>query len=259
MKKKIHIAVLWLLFIMLMAVRILITMDYWILIQILACGLAVALLIKCKLPSKKSILLSVFLTFLVAFSYFGAMKYFGINNFAVFIGNSPCMIATLLSSLAVLSVMEKRGGFYMIPKDGKHPKLKFFIFTFVAGTLLVGISILVAFLSSSVVTPEFSIWKYVICFNPGIFEEMACRAIFMAFCIGFSEDKMSGFEVFTMLFMMTMPHCIVHGKGLIETALLFVIFGIPLAFVQRKNGIVSAMIIHAIVDAVMFTVTGLSM
>ena len=81
----------------------------------------------------------------------------------------------------------------------------------------------------------------------------------MAFCIGFSKDKMSGFEVFTMLFMMAMPHCIVHGKGLFETALLFVNFGIPFTFIQRKNGIVSAMIIHGAVDAVMFTVTGLSL
>ena len=96
--------------------------------------------------------------------------------------------------------------------------------------------------------------------NPGIYEEIASRAVFMAFCIyRFAmQDKVpSRFQRFTMLFMMTVPHCLAHRFPLTGSLVLLVLFAFPFAFLQRKRDLLSAIIAHTIVDLIRFVVFGI--
>ena len=61
-----------------------------------------------------------------------------------------------------------------------------------------------------------------------------------------------------MYFMMFVPHTVAHGYDFITTIVLAVLFGLPFTILQRKRDIASAMISHGIVDAVRFTLIGLS-
>ena len=51
MKK--HDIVLWILFFVFLAVRIFFKIQYWIILSLITCSLAIVLLVKAKLPSKK--------------------------------------------------------------------------------------------------------------------------------------------------------------------------------------------------------------
>ena len=61
-----------------------------------------------------------------------------------------------------------------------------------------------------------------------------------------------------MWFMMCVPHTVAHGYGILETILLCILFGLPFAVLQRKRDVTSAMVSHGVVDAVRFTIFGLS-
>ena len=126
-------------------------------------------------------------------------------------------------------------------------------------TLLLGavLSVINFFISGEEACFEFSWWKLLLCLNPAIYEEMACRAIFFAFCIWHSNGTMNAFQKFTMYFMACVPHAAVHGYPLLETIVLCVLFGLPFAILQKKRDITSAMISHGLVDAVRFMVTGI--
>ncbi len=103
---------------------------------------------------------------------------------------------------------------------------------------------------------DFSWWKLLLCFNPAIYEEIADRAIFIAFCLWFANGRMTIYQYFTMYFMATLPHSMVHGYPLWPTLMLTVLFGLPFAILQKKRDITSAMISHGIVDAVRFILIG---
>lgn len=68
---------------------------------------------------------------------------------------------------------------------------------------------------------------------------------------------MNRFQVFTMFFMMCMPHTVAHGYALIETIILCLLFGVPFTILQRKRDITSAMISHGIVDVIRFMLFGI--
>ena len=124
-----------------------------------------------------------------------------------------------------------------------------------ASRIFAGVTIV--FISGESAVFQFSFWNLLLCLNPAIYEEMAFRAVFMAFCVWYAEGEMSLFRKFTMYFMMCVPHAAVHGYPLIETLVLSILFGLPFALLQKKRDIASAMISHGIVDAVRFTLTGI--
>lgn len=248
MKK--HIAFVWILFAIMVAIRIFIPRsDYWEVLQGVAIILSIIILVKCKLPSKKYILVSIFLAVLVDVSYLGAVR----NPKVLVYGLIPAL-TTLISAFAVFSVMEKCGGFVFISHKGKHPVIISIILSGIVTAVLLAICFL---LSNNEKHFSFSIWKLIICLNPGIFEEMAGRAIFMAYFIAFSKDEMKFFEKFSMYFLMAMPHAMVHGKGIIETVLLFIMFGLTFSVLQKKRDILTPIISHGVYDAIMFMLTGL--
>jgi len=247
MKK--NFIILWILFIVFAAARVLFTMFWWILLAAEPCGLALVLLIKAGRPSKKYVHLSVVFAVLSTAAYLGYQR----NPWIILYG-LRAGIPTLLCSLAVFSVMEKRGGYELVFRKGKHPLLTSILIAAAVGALL---SVVNFFISGEKANFHFSLWHLLLCLNPAIYEEMACRAIFMAFCVWYSDGEMSFFQKFTMYFMMCVPHSAVHGYPLLETIVLSVLFGLPFALLQKKRDIACAMVSHGIVDAVRFTLTGI--
>ena len=247
MKK--HNIVLWLLFLVFLAVRILVKIQYWIILSPIACVLAIVLLVQAKSPSKKYVWLSVILAVLSTVAYLGYQR-----NPWILLYGLRAGIPTLLCSLAVFSVMEKRGEDALIYDKGKCPVLLTILISIAVGAVL---SVINYFISEKEVSFNFSFWNLLLCLNPAIYEEMACRAIFMAFCVWFADGEMNLFQKFTMYFMMFVPHTIVHGYPLLPTILLCVFFGLPFTILQKKRDITSAMISHGIVDAVRFTMMGI--
>ena len=243
MKK--HFIILWLSFAVLLFFRVCTSAEGWFILSPITCGLSVFLLVKNKKPSRQYVRLSVIFAVLSTAAYLGYQR----NPFILIYG-LRAGILTLLSSLAVFSAMEKQGGFELL----KRPAAVSIIIAAAAGAVL---SVVNTLISGDKVSFDFSLWKILLSLNPAIYEEMACRAIFMAFCCYAADSqKMDAFEVFTMYFMMCVPHTVIHGYGLTETVILCLLFGLPFTVLQRKRDLAGAMISHGIVDAVRFTLTG---
>ena len=240
--------VLWLLFLVFVAVRVMFQMPYWIVLSVETCALSIVLLRKAGMPHRKYVLISGVFAILSTAAYLGYQR-----NPWILLYGLRAGVPTFVCSLAVCSVMEKRGGYALVSRKGRHPLFISILMALAVGALL---SVVNFFITGKDAAFDFSLWKLFLCLNPGIYEEMACRAIFMAFCIWYSDGDMHGFQSFTMYFMMCVPHAAVHGYPLVETMVLSVLFGLPFALMQRKRDISSAMISHGIVDAVRFTLTG---
>ena len=256
MKK--HNIVLWICFILLLACRLVLkggNFPYWSVLAAITSCLSIFLIVKNKLPSKKYVIISVVFSILSTLAYLGYQQ----DPFILIYG-LRAGIPTLLSSFAVFSVMEKKGGYKLLSHETRWSPLVSILIAVATGIIL---SIINTLISGQKINFEFSLLKLLVCLNPAIYEEMACRAIFMAFCVYFTsnensqEKRMNVFDLITMYFMMIVPHTVIHGYGLIPTLILCVLFGLPFALLQRKRDIASAMISHGIVDAVRFTLTGI--
>ncbi len=256
MKK--HNIVLWICFILLLACRLVLkggNFPYWSVLAAITSGLSIFLIAKNKLPSKKYVIISIVFSILSTLAYLGYQQ----NPFILIYG-LRAGIPTLLSSFAVFSVMEKKGGYKILSHETRWSPLVSILIAIATGIIL---SLVNTLISGQKINFEFSLLKLLVCLNPAIYEEMACRAIFMAFCVYFTsnenskEKSMNVFDLITMYFMMIVPHTVIHGYGLIPTLILCVLFGLPFALLQRKRDIASAMISHGIVDAVRFTLTGI--
>lgn len=242
--------VLWGVFAVMFIIRVLFPdTKLWIVLAVTASILAIVLLKKNGMPTRKYVILSIAFAVLATVAYLGYQR----NPFILLYGLTAG-IPTLLTSLAVFGVMKKKGGYALLSRKKKYSAV-----VSVAIALLVGavLSVVNIVLSGEEPVFQFSLWKLLLCFNPAIFEEMACRAIFMAYGIYFSaHEKMKATDVFTMYFMMCVPHTVAHGYRIIETVVLCLLFGLPFAVLQRKRDITSAMISHGLVDAVRFTLLG---
>ena len=241
--------VLWLLFIVFVVIRVMFKMEYWIVLTAETVGLAIAVLIKAKMPSKKYIYISIVLAVLSNVAYLGYQQDPWVLLYGLRAG-----IPTLLCSLAVFSVMEKRSEYALVSKKGQNPILVSILIALAVGAVLSVVNILI---SGQKVGFDLSFGYLFLCLNPAIYEEMACRAIFMAFCVWYSDGEKNLFQKITMYFMMCVPHATVHGYPLFQTAILSILFGLPFAILQKKRDITSAMISHGLVDAVRFTLLGM--
>lgn len=229
--------------------------ELMVLLSIWSIGLSIYILRKIKLPSKKGIILSAVFALLVSIAYLGIQK--GIE--AVIFNGIMAGIPTLLCSLAVFSVMEKNYGIKIISKGKKYAPFVSIVIAVVSGVVLSIINILLM-KDSNAVDFGISISRLMVCLSPAIFEEIACRAIFMAFGLyAVGKEKASKFQQFTIWFMMCFPHTVAHGYDIVSTILLCILFGLPFTILQRKRDITSAMISHGIVDAIRFTIFGLGL
>lgn len=246
--KKSWLLPLWLPFLLLLFCYLAVDIQLWVLLSLWSTGLAVHLLLRSRLPSRRGILLSLLFAVLTALSYLGFYPGFSLSMLLA-------GIPTLLCSLAVLSVAEGTGR----PKLISASPLVSLLIALAAGLLLGGINFLLMRGSNSLdiaLTPS----RLLVCLSPAIYEEIACRAIFLAYCL-FSLDGQppTRFQHFTLWFMMIVPHTLSHGYDLPSTLLLSLLFALPFALLQHKRDLTSAMVSHGLVDAIRFTLFGLGL
>ena len=242
---------LWVSFILLLFVKLCFNSEILptLMVFLWSAVMSVYLLVKNGLPNKKGLIISAVLTGLVLFSALTAHK-----NGAV--GNILFVTTTLLSSLAVMSVSEKYEDVKLIrSSDKKSILISVLIGAAVAVPLIL---INTYFMSkSATVDPSFSITKIIMAIHPGIAEDMAFRAVFMAFCVYIAGGKLTKGQTVSMYIMMTFPHGLWHGNmDFFSCIMASVIFGIPFALLQRKRDVTSAMVSHFLVDAVRFVIFG---
>lgn len=255
-KTTLGLIILWLIFFLFAAAYFFINKQFFQLLSVWSAGFAIFLLIKNKLPSVKYIIISVCFALAVSLCYLAISFKFGTFVFQFLtIG-----LSTLLSSLAVFSVMEKCGGFYLIYKraDGRSGFMLSLLIAILSGAILSFINYLLMKRNCQI---DFAITlkRLAIVLSPAIYEEFACRAIFMAFCIYLFGTAPTKFQFFTMWFMMTFPHTLAHHQNLFATLILCILFGLPFAILQKKRDVFSAMVSHGLVDAVRFALFGIGM
>lgn len=235
------------------------TKNFFTFTAIWSSGLAVYLLIRLKLPSVKYILISLIFGIAVSLCYLAVQM----NAMVVVHQGLLAGLPTLLSSLAVFAVMEKlsdssRKPYYLIRNSGKRPLYQELLISLaIAIASAAVLAVINYFLGKSSSTVNFAITlsRLTICLSPAIFEEMACRAVFMAFCI-YLFRKPTKFQLFTMWFMMIVPHTLAHHYDLMSSLILCILFGLPFALLQRKRDLTSAMVSHGLVDAIRFCIFG---
>ncbi len=236
------------------------TARMWIVIEIWSIILSIILLIRNKFPSKKKIAVSFGLSILAVSCFF-----YSNNIFAILKG----FIETFLATLAVFSTFEKHkeNSLYILKTETKG----ILIFSIVLG-ILIGViwGAINYFLMISSNNPHFepSFASFLTALNPAIFEEIALRTLFFAFCLNSLNGKITTRrESFTCWFMMIVPHVLIHTpdsfiyggteSGLISTLLYIIVFGLPFTMLQKKRDVTSAMIAHGSVDFIRFCFFGL--
>lgn len=235
------------------------TKNFFTFTTIWSSGLAIYLLIRLKLPSVKYILISLIFGIAVSLCYLAVQM----NIMVVVHQGLLAGLPTLLSSLAVFAVMEKLSNdrekpYYLIRTSGKRPFYQELLISLaIAIASAAVLAVINYFLGKSSSTVNFAITlsRLTICLSPAIFEEMACRAVFMAFCI-YLFRKPTKFQLFTMWFMMIVPHTLAHHYDLMSSLILCILFGLPFALLQRKRDLTSAMVSHGLVDAIRFCIFG---
>ena len=110
---------LWIVFVVYLFCSMAMQISLSMLLSIWSLGLSVYLLIKNKLPSKKSIIISI------VFGLFSSIALLGVemSSNMVITGALFAAIPTFIASLAVFSVMEKKGGFELLRKEKKSKLL----------------------------------------------------------------------------------------------------------------------------------------
>ena len=255
-KTTLGIIILWLIFLLFAAAHFFVEQQFFQLLSVWATGLAIFLLARNKLPSAKYIIISVCFALAVSLCYLAISFNLGTFVFQFLATGLP----TLLCSLAVFSVMEKCGGFYLIHKkaDGRSGFALSLLIAIFVGAVLSFVNYLLM-KSNGQIDFAITLKRLTIVLSPAIYEEFVCRAIFMAFCIYIFGETPTKFQLFTMWFMMTFPHTLSHHQNLFATLLLCILFGLPFALLQKKRDIFSAMVSHGLVDAVRFALFGIGM
>ena len=250
---------LWLEFAAYLFIYTIATKNFFTFTAIWSSGLAIYLLIRLKLPSVKYILISLIFGIAVSLCYLAVQM----NIMVVVHQGLLAGLPTLLSSLAVFAVMEKLSNdrekpYYLIRNSGKRPFYQELLISLaIAIASAAVLAIINYFLGKSSSTVNFAITlsRLTICLSPAIFEEMACRAVFMAFCV-YLFRKPTKFQLFTMWFMMIVPHTLAHHYDLMSSLILCILFGLPFTILQRKRDLTCAMVSHGLVDAIRFCIFG---
>lgn len=236
----------------------------WLELSFLSLVISVVLLKENYFPRKKYIIQSSILTLLYLVS-----NCFRFNFFTVIQG-----IILFLSCCASISVFERyeKNSLQLIRNTKKSDMFVSVVIGIICGIVWGGINYLLMRGSNPIVGGN--VFKaLIVSLNPAIFEEMACRCVFFAFCLSMANGEFKNkFQRFTVWCMMIVPHILPHMlfslkygaiqglvSWLVSLVLYIAVFGFIFAFLQKKRDITSAMIAHGIVDWIRFCIFGLPM
>lgn len=178
-------------------------------------------------------------------------------------------VITFCAALALFSVSEafpKSGLCILRMQDGGGVVLSILL-GLCTGAVLGAINALLM-QQSQAIDFQITLPRVLFALEPAIVEEIAMRALFFCFCVSAVQGRVLTKQGnFTIWFMMVVPHVMVHTPevfitggliaGLVNIVILAILFGLPLAILQRKRDLVSAMIAHGTIDAIRFCLFGL--
>jgi hypothetical protein len=238
------------------------TSTMWLFLALSMSILSIIILFKHKLPSKKQIIIALFFGIATLIAYIPHIIFHRTIVFSAI--HVP--IVTILCSLAFFKISNiyVKNAIKLIRK-----KSKISIFITIGIGLAVGIiwGIGNLFLNNNEPSLNITIFSLFSALSPGIYEEIAFRALIYSICIYLLNGEIrTKKEQFTLWFMMVVPHVLIHTpemymvsliNGLISTILLTVLFGFPFAILQRKLDLTSAMIAHGVVVLIRFSFFGI--
>lgn len=135
--------------------------------------LAVYLLVKNSFPSVKRIILYVILAVLASIAYLGIS-----SESSIVFGMLMAGVSTFICSMAVCSVMEKYGEFSLLRTEKVSSIFISILIGIGTGAVLSVINYFLAKGSGNSLDFKISFNRILVALNPGIYEEIACRAIF---------------------------------------------------------------------------------
>lgn len=126
----------------------------------------------------------------------------------------------------------------------------------ILGLVLGAFNILIAGAS---INPKFTLDALFLALQAGIWEEVAMRFLFYGIGVYiFKREGQNRLENILIYILMVIPHLLAYGMmGIGSLIVLFLLFGLPMAILQRKVDLTSATIMHTTVDLIRFVCLGI--
>lgn len=133
---------------------------------------------------------------------------------------------------------------------------KSIIIGIVSGVVLGALNIIMA---NGNIDPKISLDAIFLALQAGIWEEVTMRFLFYALAVYIlKRDGRSSIENILIYILMVAPHLLGHGvMSIASIIILFLFFGTPMAILQRKVDLTSAIIMHVTVDLIRFICLGI--
>lgn len=168
-------------------------------------------------------------------------------------------IVTIPAYLGAMSILKSSNNEIFLIKYGKKEIAISFSIAIGIGSILGVINLLLA---NYPINLSVKLKWFLDAINAGVTEEIIFRLFFFAICVAVVKDKkMSKSENVMSYLIMTIPHVLIHFNfqtvDLGSIIVLFVLFGMPFAILQRKRDLTSAIVAHAVVDLIRFVLVGM--
>lgn len=232
------------------------TARMWLILDCCVIVISAGLLLRAGLPSKARLNLSLVYALLMFVAYRG-VSFSSVKGF----------VSVFLCSLAAFRIFE-------LAPDQAIPPIRAARFQSVLASLLLGLGVGGAlgtvnlFLSGQPLRFHLTVDCFLTALSPAILEEICYRLLLYAFCLSLLGGEIRNrSEQFWCYFMMVVPHILLHTpdvflqygviSGLINSAIMTLLFGLPFALLQRKRDLTTAMVAHGVVDLIRFAFLGL--
>lgn len=166
----------------------------------------------------------------------------------------PLVIAMVMSSyMGVIPIFRKY--LYTDKVLGDNPKKSIGI-----GIILgLGLGAFNILMDGASINPKYTFDALFMALQAGIWEEAAMRFLFYGIAVYIlKREGQSRLENILIYILMVVPHLLAHGMmGIGSLIVLFLLFGMPMAILQRKVDLTSAIIMHSTVDLIRFVCLGI--
>lgn len=168
-------------------------------------------------------------------------------------------LVTIPAYLGAASILKGSNNKVLVIRSGKKQ-------TAISFSIAMGIGIFLGvinlFLANAPINFSVKLKWFLDAIRAGVTEEIIFRLFFFAICVAIVKDKkMSKAENVLSYLIMTIPHVLIHFNfetvDLGSIIVLFVLFGLPFAVLQRKRDLTSAIVAHSVVDLIRFVLLGI--
>ncbi len=217
---------------------------------VIVCVIAIRYIVKEKNIDRKDIIIACTFGVISMPSAFGA----------VFIPSELIMgLVTIPAYLGAMSILKDSNNEVSVIRSGKKQIAVSFSIAIGIGIFLGVINLLLA---NFPINFSVKLKWFLDAINAGVTEEIIFRLFFFAICVAIVKDKkMSKAENVLSYLIMTIPHVLIHFNfetvDLGSIIVLFVLFGLPFAVLQRKRDLASAIVAHSVVDLIRFVLVGI--